>query len=47
MSGCNYSFTIEKGPSLNGWLQLELRGNSLRLKKGMATSACVKETQYP
>ena len=33
MSGYNYSFTIEKGPSLNGWLQLELRVNSLRLKK--------------
>ena len=24
MSGCNYSFIIEKGNSLNGWLQLDL-----------------------
>ena len=47
MSGCNYSFIIEEGLSSNGWLQLELRINSLLLKKGMTTKTCLKETQYP
>ena len=47
MSGCNYSFIIEEGLSSNGWLQLELRINSLLLKKGITTKTCLKETQYP
>ena len=34
----------EKSHSSNGWLQLELRINSIPLKKGMTTSACFKET---
>ena len=33
--------------SSNGWLQLELRINSIPLKKGMTPSACFKETQHP
>ena len=43
MSGCNYSFIIEKGNSLNGWLQLDLWINSIPMKKGMTESACLKE----
>ena len=36
---------IEKSNSSNGWLQLDLRINSITLKKGMTASACLKETQ--
>ena len=41
------SFIIEKGNSLNGWLQLDLQNNSTPLKTGMTASACLKETQHP
>ena len=48
MSGGNCSFLIEKkGNSLNGWLQLDLRINSIPLKIGIAASACLKKTEYP
>ena len=48
MSGGNCSFLIEKkGNSLNGWLQLDLRINSIPLKIGIAASACLKKNGVP
>ena len=46
ISGCNYSYRKRAIHRMDGWLQLELRINSIPLKKGMTTSACFKETQY-
>ena len=43
MRGCNCPFFIEKGHLSNGCLQLDLKINSITLKKGMTAGACSKK----
>ena len=44
---CVVPFSLLFCYSSNGWLQLELRINSIPLEKGMTASASFRETQYP